>query len=51
MISQIYQIKKIYYFQSNRWDLETKNKVIIKLPPKNYIKSLKNFLELVVKVI
>lgn len=39
-------IKKYTYYESNRWDLETSNKKIIKLPSKNYIKSLKNYLEI-----
>ena len=37
-------IKKIY--ESKRWDLEIYNKKIIKLPVKNYIESLKNFMNL-----
>ena len=28
-------IKKIYFFPSNRWDLETKNDILIKLPKDN----------------
>ena len=39
-------IKRYYSYESKRWDLETYNKIIIKLPPENYIKSLKNFMEL-----
>ena len=40
-------IIKIYtLFESNRWDLETKNNQVIKLPSKNYTKSLENFLNL-----
>ena len=39
-------IRKYVFYETNRWDLETKNKVIIKLPPKDYIKSLKNYLEI-----
>ena len=39
-------IKKYTLFETNRWDLETKNNQVIKLPSKNYIKSLKNFLNL-----
>ena len=39
-------IKNYYLFESNRWDLETYEKKIIKLPPENYIKSLKNFISL-----
>lgn len=36
-------IKKYILYDSNRWDLETIDKKIIKLPTKNYLKSLKNF--------
>jgi len=39
-------IKKYYYFESNRWDLITIDNKIIKLPSKNYIKSLNNFLDI-----
>ena len=39
-------IKKYIFFESNRWDLETYNNKIIKLPSKNYKKSLKNFMSL-----
>ena len=34
------------FFETNRWDLETYNNKIIKLPSKNYKKSLKNFMSL-----
>ncbi len=40
------QIKKFTYYETNRWDLETNDKKIIKLPSKNYIKSLQNYLEI-----
>ena len=48
-------IKNLYYFKSKRWDIETKNSLIIKLPPEKldksfqiiskifYNKKLKNF--------
>ena len=39
-------IKKYYLQDSKRWDLEVSNKIIIKLPVENYIKSLKNFMYL-----
>jgi cell division septal protein FtsQ len=39
-------ISKYYLYKSKRWDLETNKKVIIKLPPKNYITSLKSFMNL-----
>ena len=37
-------IKKYYFFESNRWDLEIYQKKIIKLPTKNYIQSLEKFI-------
>ena len=37
-------IKNFYLFELNRWDLETYEEKIIKLPPENYNKSLKNFM-------
>ena len=43
------QIKKYTLYEINRWDIETKNNNIIKLPPKNYKKSLKNYLDLINK--
>ena len=39
-------IKKYTLYEANRWDLETKNNKIIKLPSKDYIKSLENYLNL-----
>ncbi len=40
------QIKTYYFFEVNRWDLETKKGQIIKLPITNYSESLINFLKL-----
>ena len=40
------QIKKYYLYESNRWDLETHTKKLIKLPKINYNKSLLNFISL-----
>ena len=39
-------IEKYTLYETRRWDLETKNKKVIKLPSKNYITSLENFLDL-----
>ena len=36
----ILDIKEFYFFPSNRWDIKTKDKVLIKLPKKNLIKAL-----------
>tara|TARA_Y100000768_G_scaffold364364_1_gene324751 strand:- start:1080 stop:1739 length:660 start_codon:yes stop_codon:yes gene_type:complete len=43
------QIKSLYFFEINRWDLITINNKIIKLPINNYEKSLKSFLRINVK--
>ncbi len=40
------EIKKFYLFESQRWDIVTKNNQIIKLPIKNYETSLRNFIDL-----
>ena len=37
-------IKKYYFYESKRWDMEIEDKIIIKLHPKNYTKSLENFM-------
>ncbi len=39
-------IRKYTFFESNRWDIETTDKKLIKLPTNNYTKSLQNYLEL-----
>ena len=39
-------IKKFTLYESNRWDIETIDQTIIKLPPKKYIVSLESYLEL-----
>jgi len=39
-------IKKYYLHESIRWDLETYNNKTIKLPSEDYVKSLKNFIDL-----
>ena len=39
-------VKNLYYFKSKRWDIETKNDLIIKLP----IKNLKTSLEILSKI-
>ncbi len=42
----ISEIKSFYYFDIGRWDIIFKNDKIIKLPVKNFIFSLKNYIEL-----
>ena len=39
-------VKKYTLYATGRWDIETKDNQVIKLPSKNYLKSLKNFLNL-----
>ena len=39
-------VKKYILYESNRWDVEIKNKQIIKLPVVNYNESLENYLSL-----
>ena len=38
------KIKSFYYFESGRWDLVMIDKKVIKLPIKDYLSSLKNFM-------
>ena len=42
-------IDKYVYHESNRWDLETVDSKIIKLPIENYIESLENYFNLMNK--
>ena len=42
----INKIKIFYLFESSRWDLITKDNITLKLPIKNYKKSLLSFLDL-----
>ena len=37
-------IKSFYYFESGRWDITMKNNKVIKLPIKNYLSSLENYM-------
>ena len=37
-------IKSFYYFESGRWDIIMKNNKVIKLPIKNYLSSLENYM-------
>ena len=39
-------VVKYSLYESKRWDLETKNDEVIKLPSKNYIESLENYINL-----
>ena len=42
-------IRRYSLYESKRWDIETVDKKIIKLPSNNYIKSLENYLDLINK--
>ena len=46
----ISKIKSFYYFDIGRWDILLENKVVIKLPAKNFHNSLKNFMDLDKKI-
>tara|TARA_Y100001970_G_C14225809_1_gene855594 strand:- start:1031 stop:1690 length:660 start_codon:yes stop_codon:yes gene_type:complete len=39
-------VKSFYFFESGRWDLLLQDEKVIKLPIKNYIISLRSFMEL-----
>ena len=39
-------IEKYSFFETGRWDLKTTDNNVIKLPPKNYLKSLQNYLSI-----
>ena len=41
--TELDEIKNLFYFKSGRWDIETKNNIIIKLPLGNFLKELNNF--------
>ncbi len=38
-------VKSYTLYETNRWDIETKNRRIIKLPAKNYNESVENFIK------
>ena len=40
-------IKTLYFFKSNRWDIELKNNILIKLPKNNIKDSLNNVFEFI----
>ena len=44
---ELFEIKNLYFFKSGRWDLETNNNMIIKLPKKNLVTSLNLALDLI----
>tara|TARA_Y200000002_G_scaffold376427_1_gene380252 strand:- start:2075 stop:2743 length:669 start_codon:yes stop_codon:yes gene_type:complete len=40
------EIKAFYFFEIGRWDIILKNKKIIKLPPENFDKRIKDFIKI-----
>ena len=44
------KIKSFYYFEIGRWDIILKNDKVIKLPIKDFSKSLKNFMDFKQKI-
>ena len=44
---ELFEIKNLYFFKSGRWDIETNNNMIIKLPKKNLEDSLNLSLDLI----
>ena len=44
---ELFEIKNLYFFKSGRWDIETNNNMIIKLPKKNLVASLNLALDLI----
>ena len=46
----IFKIKSFFYFDVGRWDILLKNKMLIKLPVKNFEIGLRNFMDLDKKI-
>ncbi len=44
---ELFEIKNLYFFKSGRWDIETNDNMIIKLPKKNLEDSLNLSLDLI----
>ena len=42
-------IKKIYFFNSGRWDIELLDGILIKLPEKNFLQSINTSMDLISK--
>ena len=42
-----YDIKNLYYYKSKRWDIETKDGLLLKLPAKNLNKSFQIFIKII----
>jgi len=44
---ELFEIKNLYFFKSGRWDIETNDNMIIKLPKKNLLASLNLALDII----
>ena len=44
------KIRKFIFFGSNRWDIETNDGKILRLPSQDYINSLENYTDLIKKI-
>ena len=44
---ELFEIKNLYFFKSGRWDIETNDNMIIKLPKKNLVASLNLALDII----
>ena len=44
---ELFEIKNLYFFKSGRWDIETNDNMIIKLPKQNLVASLNLALDLI----
>ena len=42
-----YEIKNLYFYKSKRWDIETKDGLLLKLPSKNLNKSFQIFIKII----
>ena len=40
-------VKNLYYFKSKRWDIETKDGILLKLPKTNLVKSFELFIKII----
>ena len=49
MIFQINKIKSLYYFKSNRWDIITKDGLLLKMPINLTVKKVNLIFEIIKK--
>ena len=43
------EVKNLFFFKSERWDIETKNGILIKLPKERIKQSLQTFIDILSK--